>query len=46
MADGVTPLVNQSLDVSGIRAQFPALNQNIYANKPLVYLIAPPALEA
>ena len=38
MADGVKPLVNQSLDVASIRAQFPALNQNIYGNKPLVYL--------
>ena len=38
MVGSVNPLVNESLDVSAIRAQFPALNQSVYGDKPLVYL--------
>jgi len=38
MVNGVAPMVNSSLDVAAIKAQFPALNQSVYGNKPLVYL--------
>ena len=41
MADGVTPLVNQSLDVSGIRARFRRFDKTSMAISHWFIWIAP-----